>query len=119
MRMIKLLYKRIIRKLNLSVNQLKELKDKLALENICKGPFVQGEKNCPNTTALAIKEGRGRFQESSEVKKLLKQRGVNNIELWTFYLLFDMPALISERFFKKALSSMRTVVNELIQEKQR
>jgi len=66
---------------------------------------------------LAIKEGRGRFQESSEVRKLLKQCGVSSIELWTFYTLFDIPAMISEKFFERTLGIMRAAVDELIQKK--
>ena len=116
--MIKRLYKRVIRKFDLSVDQLRELKRRLAPENICKGPFVQGEKNCPNTTALAIKEGVDRFKMADEVKKLLAKYGVTNVELRTFYVLFDIPAMISERFFEQKLQKMKRTIDELIYEKQ-
>jgi len=115
--MIKRLYKRIIRKLNLSEDQLKELKSRLLPENICKGPFVQGEKNCPNTTALAIREGAGKFKTSGEVKMLMMKYGIKNIELWMFYAIFDLPAILSEGYFRKSLAYMKSGVDDLIAEK--
>lgn len=115
--MIKKLYKRILKKLNLPADQLQELKNRLTHESICKGAFVQGEKNCPNTTALATKEGVDKFREANEVKKLLAKYGVGRIELWTFYVIFDLPAMISERFFERRLREMRHTVDELIKSK--
>ena len=79
---------------------------------------MQGAKNCPNTTALAIKEGVGRFIVSDEVKKLMKRYGVRSIELWAFYAIFDLPAILSESYFKKSLGEMKDVIDELIVEKQ-
>jgi len=117
--MIKWLYKRIIRKLNLSKDQLIELKSRLTKENICKGPFVQGEKNCPNTTALALKKGIDKFKKTDEVWGLMKNRGVRKIELWSFYVVFDIPAILSERFFEKALGIMKSAIDEIIYEKQK
>lgn len=115
--MLKRLYKRIIRKFGLTENQLKELRDRLTSENICKGPFVQGEKNCPNTTALAIKEKVGKFRVSDEVGQLMARYGVRKIELWTFYTLFDLPAMLSEEYFRKSLATMRNAIDELVQER--
>lgn len=115
--MIKRLYKRIIRKFALSEAQLKELKTRLIPENICKGPFVQGDKNCPNTTALAIKEGMGKFTVSGKIKKLMKEYGVKRIELWAFYAAFDIPAILSENYLLKSLKEMRDAIDELISEK--
>ncbi|MEK7208033.1 MAG: hypothetical protein AAB699_00615 [Patescibacteria group bacterium] len=114
--MLKRLYKRIVRKFGLTKDQLRELSGRLVEENICKGPFVQGEKNCPNTTALAIKENVGKFRVSDEVKALMVRYGVERIELWTFYVLFDLPAMLSERYFKKSLVMMRDAIDELVQE---
>ena len=114
--MIKWLYKRIIRKLDLSENQLGELKNKLVPESVCKGPFVKGNRMCPNTTALAIKEGVEKFTKSDEVRELLRKYGVGSIELWTFYFVFDIPAMLSDRFFEGAIKAMRGVANELVQE---
>ncbi len=114
--MLKRLYKRIVRKFNLNRDQLRELRDRLVSENICKGPFVQGEKNCPNTTALAIRENVGKFTVSDEVKALMTRYGVKRIELWAFYVLFDLPAMLSERYFRKSLAIMRDAIGELVQE---
>ncbi len=115
--MIKWIYKRIIRKFGLSEDQLEELKNRLLPENICKGPFVQGEKNCPNTTALAIREGAGKFKASGEVKKLMMKYGINSIELWAFYAIFDLSAILSDRYFRKSLVDLRGAVDELVKEK--
>ncbi|MBI2639282.1 MAG: hypothetical protein HYW90_00105 [Candidatus Sungbacteria bacterium] len=117
--MLKRLYKRIIRKFDLSKGQLRELKDRLVEENICKGPFVRGEQNCPNTTALAIKEKVGKFKVSDEVGQLMVKYGVRRIELWIFYVLFDLPAILSEGYFRKSLASMRNAIDELIQEERK
>lgn len=117
--MLKRLYKRIIRKFELTENQLRELRDRLTAENICKGPFVQEEKNCPNTTALAIKENIGKFKVSDEVGPLMTRYGVKKIELWTFYALFDLPAMLSEGYFSKSLSMLRGAIDELIQEERK
>ncbi|MCP6720405.1 MAG: NUDIX domain-containing protein [Patescibacteria group bacterium] len=114
--MIKWLYKRIIRRLDLSKDQLRELKSRLTPESICKGPFVQGERNCPNTTALAIKEGVSKFTESDKVRGLLRKYGISGIELWAFYLVFDIPSTLSDGFFESSIKAMKRVVNELIQE---
>lgn len=115
--MIKRLYKRIISKFDLSETQLKELRERLIPESICKGPFVQGEKNCPNTTALAIKEGIGKFKVSGTVKRLMEKYGVKSVELFAFYAIFDLPAILSEKYFEKSLAKMRNALDELIIEK--
>lgn len=116
--MIKWIYKRIIRKIDLSEDQLRELKERLLLESICKGSWVEGEKNCPNTTALAIKEGIGKFKVNNGVKRLLlKKYGVSNVDLWVFYAIFDIPAMMSRRFFEKSLVSMKAAIDELIFQK--
>jgi len=114
--MIKHLYKRIIRKFGLSEMQLKELHATLVQGNICKGPFMQGEKSCPNTTALAIKEKRTVLKDSSQVRALMRKYNVLGSELWVFYIVFDLPAQLSDSYFKKALKDMRNAVNELIEE---
>lgn len=75
---------------------------------------MKGEKNCPNTTALAIKEGVGKFRELNKVRELLRKYGVSSIELWTFYLVFDTPAMLSKRFFESAIRAMKSAVDELI-----
>ena len=115
--MIKSAYKSLIKKFNLSKDQLRELKEKLEEQKICKGPFFEEGKMCPNTTALSIKEKRNEFESSDEVVKLLNKYGVSRIELWKFYCLFDLPAMISKNFFSKALREMRFAVDELIRER--
>ena len=114
--MLKQLYKRIVRKFGLTQNQLRELKSRLVEENICKGPFVQGEKTCPNTTALAVKENITKFDASAQVKPLLIKHGIRKIELWVFYILFDLPALLSEKYFRNSLVAMKGAIDELLQE---
>lgn len=55
MEILKSQYKKILKKLDLSTDQLHELRNTLQPKKICSGPFIQGEKMCPNTTALALK----------------------------------------------------------------
>lgn len=73
---------------------------------------------CPNTTALAIKEGENKFQNSTQVKQLLRQYGITSIELWLYYIVSDIPAMLSKRFFKNALESMRSSIDTLIRRKE-
>ena len=114
--MAKRLYKRILKKLNLTRDQLKELQTRLITRNVSRGPFLSGDKMCPNTTALAIKRGIARFRDDREVKRLLKQYTVTPVELWVFYALFDIPAMVSERLFTRLLQDLKSAVDELSQE---
>jgi hypothetical protein len=112
--MISWLYRRIIGKLQLSSDQLKQLHDKLQPSNICAYQFVKGAKMCPNTIALSIKERRQNFQGKSEIKALLKQHGITQLELWIFLLIYDLPAIISQRFLEKSLKTMRSIIETMI-----
>ena len=112
--MLKEIYKRILKKLNLSNSQLEVLKGRLTIDNISSGPFIKEGKMCPNTNALAIKLDIDMFANSKDVRKQLNQSGVTNVELWFFYLLFDIPAVTSKVFFRNALSKLQAAVNELI-----
>ena len=109
--MMKLLYKRIIRKFRLSKAELNTLYIKLSLENICAGPFIEGSKMCPNTQALQIKLNRTLKPE--EVKFLLNREGISSVELWIFYLLFDLPSKISNRIFINNLTKLKESIKEL------
>jgi|SRR3989338_5766127 len=97
--MLKSLYKQILGKLALSDEQLKILIKQLRSDNICAGPFVKNGKKCPNTMALNIKIGRNSLVANKEIRRLLNQHGVGSFDLWRFYLLFDFPARLSDRWF--------------------
>lgn len=113
--MVRYLYKRMLGKLRPSRNQLQTLKAQLIPENICKGPFILGDKKCPVTTALEIKENPNTLKDAAQVRAMLRNHGVGTIELMLFYALFDIPAIASEKCFKKSLSIMQGAVSELIE----
>ena len=113
MGILKSKYKNILRKLDLSLDQLEELKNKLQPQNICVGPFIKGEKMCPNTTALSLKLNK-RVMDKSTVKRLFRSHGITNVELLVFYLLFDVPAMVSDRLFTFLLKDLQNATIELI-----
>ena len=113
----KYIYKKNLEKLNLTKAELLELKKELREDNICYGPFVKGNKMCPTTTALNIKLKVGKFKDNNVVSKKLKEIGINKITLMLFYLTFDLPAMVSHKFFTRKLRDFRKVVDELIHEK--
>ena len=115
MRILKLRYKKILKKLDFSVNQLTELKIRLVPKKICVGPFIKGEKLCPNTMALSLKLN-GRPSDKHAVRKLLNQFGITNFELIIFYILFDFPAMISDKLFEKLLENLKDATQELMEE---
>jgi len=115
--MLQMLYKRIIKKLCLSQNKLEILRGKLSIDNVCVGPFQDNNMMCPNTNALAIKHNIDHFSNNTEIRKYFHQNGVTNVELWMFYILFDMPAKLSKSYTEKSLSVFRTAVDKLISEK--
>jgi len=108
--MIELLYRRILKKLKLNNFERNQLKEKLTTSNICKGPFLKNGKMCPNTTALAIKERVNAFQSTDQVKAVFKHYGISKFDLWLFYALYDVPALMSERLFDRLLQKLRNTV---------
>ena len=111
------IYKKLLKKINLSKVELLNLKKELREDSICYGPFVKGDKMCPTTTALSIKLKIGKFRNNHIVRKKLKERGINKLILVLFYLTFDIPAMISYKFFKSKLRDFRKVVDELVNEK--
>jgi hypothetical protein len=116
--MLKSLYKRILIKLDLDTFQLQELSSKLNSDQVCAGDFVEGDKMCPNTLALAIKENVGRFTNSKQAKDLFPKYNIFQFELSVlFYILFDIPAKLSSRLHARLLSSLRESVTELISKK--
>jgi|SRR3989344_1909396 len=109
----KYLYKKILKKLNLNKKELLLLKKKLKDGNICAGPFVEGRKMCPNTTALSIKLKK-KFKDNNVVSKNLKKLGVSKIYLWLFYITFDIPSMLSKSFFGRKVDDLREAVGELL-----
>ena len=112
--MLKKLYKQIVTKLNLSQTELEKLRDKLTMENVCAGPFQNDKMMCPNTNALAIKLDVKHFSNDTEIRKYFNQNGITSMNLWMFYILFDLPAMFSKSFTKKSLSVFKTAIDELI-----
>ena len=104
------IYRKILEKINLSKNELLLLRQNLKKENISHGPFIQGIKMCPTTTALSIKMEK-RFKEDREVVKALNEIGINKPLLWLFYISYDLPSNISTKFFEKNLSDLRIVID--------
>ncbi len=117
MRLLKNIYQNNIRALDLSKKQLETLKGRLLPNKVCYGPFIKDGKMCPTTTALSIKIRDRKFRDNSEIKIILRKSGIKKINLWIFYILFDIPSMLSERFFKNALNDLKEVINELIREK--
>jgi len=113
----KYIYKKNLKKLNLSKSELLDLKKALREDNICYGPFVKDNKMCPTTTALSIKLKFSKLKNNYIVSKKLKEMGINKTTLIPFYLTFDLPAMVSHKFFVRKLKDFRKVVDDLINEK--
>ncbi len=108
------LYRRILKKLNLSRDQLFELDQRLNANEICAHSFIGNQKMCPNTTALWIKQGKQPLTNSRQVKSELRQHGITGIELIPFYLVYDVPSILSKNMFKSKLKTLRSAVEELL-----
>lgn len=115
MKILKSKYKKILKNLDLSRDQLRELENKLQPQNICAGPFIKGDKLCPNTVALSLKM-KEQSKDKIIIRKLLNKSGITNFELIIFYLLFDLPAMISSNLLNKLLENLKEAVQELIKE---
>lgn len=115
MSLLKSQYKKILENLDLSLEELYKLKSQLTPQNICAGPFIKEDKMCPNTTALHIKLDRP--IEEREARRLFNSRGVTNFQLRMFYILFDFPAMISDKLFNRSLNTLKEAVQELIAER--
>ena len=107
------IYRKILERINLSKKELLKLKNKLIEENICCGPFLKNNKMCPTTTALSIKLKK-KFNEKNVVRKNLKEIGVSKVMLLLFYLTFDLPSIISHKFFIQRLKEFRKLIDDLI-----
>jgi hypothetical protein len=105
------LYRKILNKINLSDQEVLILKKKLTTNKVCSGPFIKNGKMCPVTTALSIKLKRKRFSGKKEIQESLDKIGVSRIRLWLFYLVFDLPSLISKRIFKRNLETLKKSVS--------
>ena len=112
----KYIYKKNLERLNLTKSELLKLKQELKEDRVCYGPFVKGNKMCPTTTALSIKLKVGKFN-NKVVSKKLREIGISRIMLILFYLTFDVPSMISHKFFSRKLGDFRKVVEDLISEK--
>jgi hypothetical protein len=110
--MLTWLYTRILKKLNLSSGQMQSLSEKLADGAVCVGPFQKDGLLCPNSSALALKLGRQAFTNAGEIRRLLKRHGVSAVELWAFYVLFDIPSLLSNSTRKKLVATLTVVAKE-------
>jgi len=113
--MLKWLYKRILRKLDLNKEELLKLHTSLAPERMSKGPFIQGAKMCPNTTALALKEKAVPFEVNS-IRSRFADRGISALELWIFYVVFDFPSRLSKTYFLNSIDTMKQGIKELLEE---
>ena len=111
------IYKNLLKKINLSKAELLKLKKELREDNICYGPFVKGNKMCPTTTALSVKLKVARFKNGEMVSRKLKEEDVSKTMLMLFYLTFDLPSMISHKFFTRKLRDFRKIVDDLIKEK--
>jgi len=111
------IYRKVLEKLDLSKKDLQKLKNELKEEKICCGPFLKNDKMCPTTTALSIKLKAGKFKNSEIVSEKLRELGISKSRLYLFYLIFDLPAMISHKFFKRKLRDFRKVVDCLVKEK--
>ena len=111
--MIKFFYKRIIAKLNLSREQLLMLKNKLIPESICSGPFFTEQKMCPTTTGLALKLNVPKLDDKAEIYAQFRSFGARKIDFYLLYIVFDLPSLFSDRFFKYSLDQMKKAVDEI------
>lgn len=112
--MIRFFYKRIIRKLNLSPEQLRTLQNRLVPEAICNGPFFKEGKMCPSTTALSLKLEQARLDDKTEILKQFRSFGISRFDLNLLYLVFDLPAIISDRFFRYSLQEMKLAIDEML-----
>lgn len=103
------LYKKILNRLKLGAEQKIELSDQLSPASVCAGPFIQGSKMCPNTTALSIKYNFDPKSSNKYIKKLFKQNGINPFDLWLFYIFFDLPAMISKKFLENKVNNFKKI----------
>lgn len=110
------IYRKILKKMNLSKRELSSLKKNLTAGKICAGPFVKKSKMCPVTTAASIKLNAGRFKDKKIVKKSLRKLGVSNVYLNFYYVVFDIPAMFSKNFFQNRLKEFHKVINELMKQ---
>jgi len=67
---------------------------------------------CPTTTALGIKLKK-KFKDNTQVSSKLREIGINKSLSMLFYITFDIPAMISHKFFKRKLKDFREITDEL------
>jgi len=99
-------YKRILERLNLSNKELTSLKKELTTDKICAGPHIRGNKSCPVTKALNIKIGR-KMSSNEEVSKNLRKFKVSRTLMILFYLVFDIPSMVSRKYLERSLKIFR------------
>jgi hypothetical protein len=111
--MLNWLYRRILKKLALKKDELINLQNRITPEQICAIKFVDGNKACPNTTALKVK-----LQQPLNDKALIKQKfqdhKIGNLELWAFMFLYDIPAMFSNKQKVKKLAVLRKAIDILL-----
>ena len=114
--MLSILYIRIIKKLKLSREQLIDLKGRLQVGRVCEwGQFVDGDKKCPNTHPVAIVLERENLTKK-ETKQYLSNAGVTSLELWAFYLLYDIPAILSNKLLESRLLVLHMAIDQMLTE---
>lgn len=111
--MVKFIYKRILKKLSLSREELIILRKNLISGKVCAGPFIDGDLMCPNTLALSIKI-KGDNINIAGIRKEFHDLGVTWIELGIFYLVYDIPAMISRIYANESLFFLKKAVDELL-----
>jgi hypothetical protein len=112
--MIENLYRTILRKLELSQEQLGDVKKLFAQDKICHGPFVKGDKRCPNTSALAQKENIDNDMSSGDIRRIFKKYDIVRKDLWMFYFLYDIPAMLSNKWASILNKKLEKVIKSMI-----
>lgn len=115
-KMLKELYKRNLINLGLTSEQLKELRDIFNKNQVCAGPFIVGNKKCPNTSALSLVVGKESLLDNQNIRREFNKRGISNFDLKLFYLLYDLPAILSKKLFIRLNFKLKSAVDELINE---
>jgi CRISPR/Cas system CSM-associated protein Csm4 (group 5 of RAMP superfamily) len=112
--MLKDLYKKMLGKMGLSNEQLRQLQGRLYVSKVPEGgQFIDGEKKCPNTHPIAILANNENLSKQ-ETKDYLKKLGITFTEMWTFYFLYDVPAILSRKPLEKRLVVLRGAIDEMI-----
>ncbi len=104
----------MLRKMGLSSDQLRQLQNRLYVGKVPEGgQFIDGTKKCPNTHPIAILASNENLSKQ-ETKGYLKKLGITFTEMWSFYLLYDVPAILSHKLLEKRLAILRGTIDEML-----